>query len=179
MESDALLVMDGEVLARLRRCHDQASRLAGDAAIAPLCMECGAPFASSERRGRRRYCSARCHIARDNRLARMRGIDKGSIERRRADGYWSRWAAGQKREALMAYGGARCACCGDEHFPFLTIDHIGGGGAAHRRVIRTSLYRWLRDQRYPSGFRVLCMNCNFATRFGRPCPHEEESHGIH
>lgn len=34
------------------------------------------------------------------------------------------------------------------------------------------MYRWLRNHGYPLGFRVLCMNCNFALgKFGY-CPHD-------
>lgn len=76
--------------------------------------------------------------------------------------------------AFKAYGGVACACCGETEFAFLTIDHINGGGHQHRLRIGGSgsrLYTWLRLQGYPSGYRVLCMNCNWATRLGAPCPH--------
>jgi len=45
----------------------------------------------------------------------------------------------------------------------LTIDHINGGGNAHRKLVAqkgsSSLYKWLRDNNYPEGFQTLCMNC--------------------
>lgn len=59
---------------------------------------------------------------------------------------------------------------------FLTLDHIGGGGRAHREQVGAGdkIYRWLRDNSYPKGFRVMCFNCNYAVfRYGT-CPHQEE-----
>ena len=69
-----------------------------------------------------------------------------------------------------------CACCGEAIYEFLTIDHINGGGNKHRKEIGSSrkLYRWLKIHGYPEGFRVLCMNCNFATRYRKPCPHTKK-----
>lgn len=77
-------------------------------------------------------------------------------------------------KAYEAYGGSKCVCCETEHLEFLTLDHIGGGGAEHRREVGAGdkLYRWLRNNDYPPGFRVLCFNCNYAVfRYGS-CPHE-------
>ena len=36
-------------------------------------------------------------------------------------------------EILIHYGGPvpKCACCGESHIEFLSIDHIGGGGKKH------------------------------------------------
>jgi hypothetical protein len=79
-----------------------------------------------------------------------------------------------RREALAAYGAA-CACCGESAEPFLAIDHIGGGGTAHRQEVGAGhrFFRWLKKNGWPEGFRVLCANCNQATAWGRVCPHEE------
>lgn len=57
----------------------------------------------------------------------------------------------------------------------LTIDHINGGGNKHRESILnsrggTSFYRWLKKTGYPSGYQVLCWNCNLSKRYG-PCEH--------
>lgn len=77
-------------------------------------------------------------------------------------------------EVLAHYGGV-CACCGEHRYEFLSIDHPNNDGAAHRRSINmASLRHWLKRQGFPPGYRVLCMNCNFARgRFGY-CPHEKE-----
>lgn len=87
-----------------------------------------------------------------------------------------------KLEVFGRYGGARCACCGETDEVFLNIDHVGGGGANHRREVLKgkggeALYRWLKANGFPAGYRVLCFNCNFAVhRLGR-CPHEDETCG--
>jgi hypothetical protein len=75
--------------------------------------------------------------------------------------------------AFDHYGGPQCACCGEGEYEFLTIDHINGDGAAHRRQMgsRRDIYRWLKQNNYPPGFRVLCMNCNFALGYHGYCPH--------
>lgn len=98
-----------------------------------------------------------------------------------------------KRAAFSAYGSA-CACCGEARVEFLSIDHIDPVSASKPRVTRFGsrngerrtppvrpsnrsghgLYRWLKKNGYPEGFRVLCMNCNWARgKFGY-CPHERE-----
>lgn len=75
---------------------------------------------------------------------------------------------------LQAYGGAKCACCGEKTFEFLTIDHINGGGRQHLKQIRTNLYDWLRRHSFPSGYQVLCFNCNTGRHIaGGICPHEK------
>lgn len=82
-----------------------------------------------------------------------------------------------KVSVFAAYGGSICACCSETHLEFLSIDHINGGGAAHRRelggahYVGTNIYKWLKDHHYPEGFRVLCMNCNFALGHFGYCPH--------
>ena len=84
-----------------------------------------------------------------------------------------------KQKAFDAYGGAVCKCCGETHLEFLTIDHIDGKGASHRRSIGNSgghnFYRWLRTNGYPPGYQVLCFNCNFAKGHFGKCPHETEN----
>jgi hypothetical protein len=85
----------------------------------------------------------------------------------------------QKMDALDAYGGPRCACCGETLFEGLTIDHISGEGADHRRkigdaVIGNTIYRWLKRNSYPPGFQVLCGTCNIAKRTSIRCPHEAQ-----
>lgn len=63
----------------------------------------------------------------------------------------------------------------------LSIDHVGGGGRRHMQVIKgeeygSSFYRWLIAQRFPGGYQVLCVNCNWikadvkGERLKRPNP---------
>jgi len=74
-------------------------------------------------------------------------------------------------EVLDAYGG-KCACCGEVERDFLTIDHINGGGTAHRKAIHGKVYNQLRRDGFPLGYRVLCWNCNWAHRLYGSCPHQ-------
>lgn len=66
-------------------------------------------------------------------------------------------------EVMEAYGGAKCAHCGETELRFLEIDHIEGGGGKHAREIGGgghNMYQWLKRNNFPSGFRVLCRPCN-------------------
>jgi len=89
-----------------------------------------------------------------------------------------------KDELFSAYGGYICSCCGETEPMFLTIDHEDGNGADHRRSMTAKgrnyrdatgykTYRWLKNNGYPPGFRVLCANCNHGShRNGGVCPHQ-------
>jgi hypothetical protein len=82
-----------------------------------------------------------------------------------------------KAECFRRYG-SFCQCCDEKRMEFLTIDHIDGGGTEHRRRLKIrsgyQMYVWLRDAKYPPGYRVLCMNCNFAIGLYGYCPHQKE-----
>jgi len=84
-------------------------------------------------------------------------------------------------EALLHYSNdsLKCACCGEDHLEFLTIDHINGNGAEHRREIGKTreMFQWLKSNDYPPGFQVLCFNCNCAKGSNGTCPHELERQG--
>ena len=84
-------------------------------------------------------------------------------------------------KCIEGYGG-RCSCCGEQEIRFLTIDHINDErpefpdlkpAKGKNRASTKTLYRWLIKKSYPEGFRVLCWNCNSATRWGRDCPHHK------
>jgi hypothetical protein len=88
-----------------------------------------------------------------------------------------------KLEVVQHYGG-KCACCGETELLFLTMDHINNDGAKHRREMsdgkRTSsgrevgsqIYFWLRKNNFPTGFQILCWNCNCGRNLnGGVCPH--------
>lgn len=58
-------------------------------------------------------------------------------------------------------GKFECACCGENGYDFLEIDHINNDGNKHRREDGfTDLARWLINNNYPQGFQILCTNCN-------------------
>lgn len=124
------------------------------------CVDCGNPVGSLHKW----YCD----------YHRLRAIErhKETLYRR-------------KSEVFQAYGGVKCACCGEERMPFLTLDHIDGKGADHRRELFGNrrngagevMYRWLRKQGFPAGFQVLCWNCNWAKHSLGECPHQTERRG--
>ena len=91
-----------------------------------------------------------------------------------------------KIAVFNAYGGYKCACCGEADPEFLTLDHSDGNGGDHRRSRSTTgnnwgwgghhLYLLLKQKGFPPGFQVLCMNCNFGkTRNNGVCPHKAPS----
>lgn len=82
------------------------------------------------------------------------------------------WRAKVKAEVFAYYGGYLCSCCGISEPKFLTIDHIVKSGKG--KYERKQLYVWLKTKGFPSGFRVLCFNCNLGRdKNGGICPHTE------
>lgn len=68
-------------------------------------------------------------------------------------------------------GTMKCSFCGIDDIRVLSIDHVNGKGAAHRKKIKRSsgsaFYHWLVVNGYPLGYQVLCMNCQWIKRFNR------------
>lgn len=88
-------------------------------------------------------------------------------ERKRHAEKWLRL----KREVIGHYGG-RCTCCGETELVFLALDHINGGGNAHRKSVGAgNFYSWVKQNGYPDGLQVHCHNCNWAKTHGG-CPHQ-------
>jgi hypothetical protein len=90
------------------------------------------------------------------------------------------WRLALKVEVLTYYcgGSPRCMCphCNTTILSFLGMDHIHGDGNKHRAKITkggsgSSIYNWLKSHGFPSGFQVLCHNCNHAKGTGPVCPH--------
>tara|TARA_Y100000590_G_C15462856_1_gene917155 strand:- start:56 stop:880 length:825 start_codon:yes stop_codon:yes gene_type:complete len=68
-----------------------------------------------------------------------------------------------KKEVLSHYSkNMSCANCNESELEFLAIDHIHGrNSVGHSRNFgSTTIYRWLKKQAFPSGYQVLCHNCN-------------------
>lgn len=75
----------------------------------------------------------------------------------------------RKETVMRHYGDGKIACieCGFKDIRALSIDHIAGGGNAHRRAIGVNganFYRWLIKNSYPKGYQTLCMNCQWIKR---------------
>lgn len=106
-------------------------------------------------------------MSESERAAYYAEIRRGNNERR--------WAV--RDEVYRAYGGYKCACCGETEKAFLSIDHINNDGASHKRECNLTtgeqLYRWLKRHGFPDGFQVLCMNCQWGKRNNNGvCPHQ-------
>src|SRR6266852_904028 len=117
-----------------------------------LCTCCGSPRGDS----RSRWCCQNC-LTRDSGTRRSREM---------------------RAVVMHAYGGESpaCVCCGETLAAFLTLDHVNNGGRAHRREKgNQGVYHELRRNGYPSGFRILCFNCNLARGCYGSCPHDSEA----
>jgi hypothetical protein len=139
-----------------RRILEEKRKAAG------LCTRCGSQAVTG---------MSLCELcrARANATARYRNANREKCretERR----YWKTL----RQDILNGYG-SECACCQERTPEFLTLDHVHGNGAAHRREVgQKDVYRIVRQQGYPADYRLLCMNCNFArSRYGE-CPHERD-----
>lgn len=85
-----------------------------------------------------------------------------------------RYRRNLKARLIEKYGG-KCACCGDTHFEFLSLDHKNNDGAEDRRKNGCDRARQLAIQKeIDDNFQLLCMNCNFAKGKYGECPHVRE-----
>lgn len=88
---------------------------------------------------------------------------------------------GLKMEVLAYYsnnGKAKCNCCGENRYEFLTLDHIYNDGGKERKELNISggwnFYRYLKKNNYPPGYSTLCFNCNSTKGAYGYCPHDRE-----
>ena len=89
-----------------------------------------------------------------------------------------KYTADLRRQIIEHYssGTMVCSCCSESHYEFLSIDHIDGGGTKHRNEdtgMGSGFYLWLRRNKWPKGYRVLCYNCNSSRGAYGYCPHEQ------
>ncbi len=81
----------------------------------------------------------------------------------------------EHKEAFLQMYGNKCACCGESIRMFLALDHIEGqkGIPRVKKEVGVKAYRAALKKYDPTTYRILCHNCNFATRFdGSICPHQ-------
>jgi hypothetical protein len=133
---------------------------------------------TSKRDGRRASCQdcerdrdrQRYQANREATLEYQRQRYKGIRDVRRAA--HRRWVDGL-RDAVFNHYGRICACCGTTEN--LSVDHINGGGVAHRRAlfgrpnVSEGFYVWLIRGNFPSGYQTLCVPCNASKRSGDRC----------
>lgn len=77
--------------------------------------------------------------------------------------YYQTWKTYNKYLAVFHYTNGKMCCetCGETIMELLTVDHINGGGSKHRKLIGSrNIHVWLRRNNYPTGFQILCYNCN-------------------
>jgi hypothetical protein len=170
----------------------------------PLCLICHAKECREKRQGRRARGLCHCGVPpKEGRKMCERHLAEHSNFYYHLRRNSPKWRAENnkrsketyeklKRAAFDAYGRV-CACCGECHREFLSIDHVkqvgtkkGGRPFGSRNGLRRptsvratnrsglGLYRLLKKIGYPSEFRVLCMNCNFALGHSGYCPHKRE-----
>ncbi len=76
---------------------------------------------------------------------------------------------------VLSHYGSKCACCGENQEAFLCLDHIDGGGSAHRKSFKKEafcMYDWVVKNKFPAMFQILCSNCNLARHTKGECPHK-------
>ena len=91
----------------------------------------------------------------------------------------------KKRWEVISKLGGVCAGCGCDEFVALTLDHIHGGGCAHRRTLgkrtpgktyeanSTVVYNAVLEEGLPRDkYRILCWNCQHKAKIGYPLPTE-------
>ena len=86
-----------------------------------------------------------------------------------------------RQDAFRAYSRGvtpSCECCEETEEVFLCLDHPSGNGKEHRAELGVPasgapFFEALHRAGYPPGLRILCCNCNMATRYGRVCPHQQ------
>lgn len=81
----------------------------------------------------------------------------------------------RQRDTVLEHYGKFCACCGEDTYEFLSLDHINGGGTVERKAVINkagSFYHWVIKQNFPDHYQILCHNCNLAKGFYGKCPHK-------
>lgn len=135
----------------------------------PICYKCGVVLDEQNwpkhRARKREYVCFECNrkIIKD---WRVRNRAKFRVSASRCG---RRYRYKLKMEILRHYSGEPPRCsCGFDDVRALTIDHINGRGNEHRRQLRKiggTFYQWLKGQGFPSGYQVLCMNCQMIKKY--------------
>ncbi len=76
------------------------------------------------------------------------------------------------RDAVLDLYGGKCACCKEGKKNFLTLEHVLGGGSAHRRAKGSPYAFWksvFEEGLCPDKYSVLCYNCNCSRGFYGYC----------
>jgi len=85
------------------------------------------------------------------------------------------WYQKLRREVIEHYG-AKCICCGESQYEFLTLDHKNNDGHIERKVYKnsqTSIMARVKKANFPNRYQILCYNCNHAKANLGVCPHQK------
>lgn len=123
------------------------------------CKACVAAYYEQNQVVRRAWMQAHWKANRDKVLRRKREI------------------RARDRAKVFDYYGRVCVCCGEDDFDVLTLDHLDGDGAQHRKaigIVRSDsaiIYRWIIRNNFPDKprFTVLCKSCNSSKGRGLAC----------
>lgn len=163
------------------------------------CERCGAPFKLHGNRQKRcDTCRIPARLALANKQSKLYyqknkeriRIRKKATEAKRQDHYRAMKRRGMARRRILARrlvlghyseGTYRCACCGENQYDFLEVDHINGAGTREniqlfgRKATSGALYFWLLGNGFPSGYQILCSNCNKSKGKHGMCVHQRPS----
>lgn len=158
-----------EHLALIKQKHKDSCKQRRLALIAKnLCGQCGKHIIAIKR------SKTLCSICLDEAKLKWRET-KDTLKYRDVRASYARTHRDRVRlEVFEAYGGATCKCCGEDEIRFLEMDHINNDGNIHRRSMKSGyIYYWLKRNKFPTGFQILCANCNMGKhRCGGVCPHK-------
>lgn len=137
------------------------------------CKQCSAAIAKNRRNAdlESAKAKARSYYAKKSQ-------DPDWMKERRGKTNASRTA---RRHKIIAHYGGQCSCCGETTLEFLHVDHINGGGNAHRSEVGQgkhdgqAVLAWVIRNNFPEGFRVLCANCNMSLGAYGYCPHSKRT----
>jgi hypothetical protein len=94
--------------------------------------------------------------------------------------YNKAWLRLRRLRIISHYSNGKSCCyrCGNTDLRVLSIDHINSGGCKHTKELikqGTNLYTWIIKNNFPSGFQILCMNCQWIKRYEKQeIPHQRK-----
>lgn len=137
------------------RCRLPAKRYQSTGKRGILCTKCQSKYNAL------RYKKNQKDIIKKAALWNKENIDKRN--RRLREDYIK-----LKRASMNKYG-EKCPC-GIENIEFLTIDHINNDGKNDRKIWQNkvaNIHTWLKKNKYPPGYQILCGNCNLKKEIER------------
>ena len=166
----------------LNKCNERYTKLRQERLDNHLCVDCGATQLASKTMCE--WCLRRTKVQADTRknkhaaknICTRCGKNPLKSEKQCAECMSKEIERNNavKDKVFAAYGGYICSCCGENELAFLSIDHINNDGCKHRKEVGSGskFYWWLARNNFPSGFQVLCMNCQFGKKKYGVCPHK-------